>query len=112
MVAKYILATDPRGQPVEFWKERWEWITKKHPDLVKYKVDETYLKKAIEQPSEGCIYSSLKYLDRDLYYTRFNNFLQIRVVIKFENDIGEILTAHFLKDRPSGEVIKWMKGKK
>jgi len=112
MVAKYVLATDPRGLPVEFWDERWDWITLKHPDLLKQKVTIAHLRKAIEDPSDGCIYNSATYENRDLYYTQFNKIFQIRVVVKFANGIGEILSAHFKTERPSGETIKWMRGKR
>lgn len=108
---KYILATDPRGMPVEFWEERWLWITKKHPDLEPYGVTSEHLKKAIEKPADGCIFSSKKYVDCSLYYLRIDRVFQIRVVVKFENNFGEILTAHFLKERSGGERIEWMEGK-
>lgn len=107
----YILATDPRGMPVDFSDNRWDWITTKHPDLLTNKITPLHLKKAIEKPAEGCIFSSKKYAGCCLYYTRISQFLQIRVVVKFENDIGEITTAHFLKERSSGELLEWMEGK-
>lgn len=113
MVETYILATDPRGLQVEFWKERWEWITLKHPDLLTKNITPEHLKKAIEKPAEGCIFSSndKRYKDCCLYYLRISQNLQIRVVVKFDNNKGEIPTAHFLKDRSSGENIIWMIGK-
>ena len=112
MGLSYILANDPRGLPVEFSDSRWNWIVSKHPDLLEYHVTEAHLKAAIENPSDGCIYeSNKKYQDCNLYYTKYSSALQIRVVVRYVAGIGEILTAHFLKERSSGESLVWMKGK-
>jgi hypothetical protein len=112
MGTSYILATDPRGMPVEFSDIRWDWITTKHPDLLTYKITALHLKRAIEKPADGCIFSSKNYDRCSLYYIRISAQLQMRVVVKFENNIGEILTAHFLKERSSGEAMEWMEGQK
>ena len=111
MEEKYILAYDPRGLPVEFWEERWNWIKLKHADLEPAGVTENHLKNAIENPADGCIYSSKKYDECDIYYLRFSNYIQIQVVIRYIDNIGEIVTAHFRKKRSKGEEIRWMKGK-
>ena len=110
MTSSYNLATDPRGLPVEFWNSRWEWLISKHPDLLQYNVTESHLQAAIENPADGCIYASKKYPDCELYYTRFLKNLQIKVVVKFTLGVGEILTAHFVKERSSGETLVWMRG--
>jgi hypothetical protein len=109
MGTAYILATDPRGLPIEFWDARWEWITLKHPDLPRYNVTEHHLQAALENPEGDCIYASKKYPDCELYYTRFSDTLQIRVVVKFILGVGEILTAHFVREH-AGETPVWVKG--
>ncbi|HUI87523.1 MAG TPA: hypothetical protein VLX61_02235, partial [Anaerolineales bacterium] len=88
---KHVLATDPRGLPVEFWDERWDWIKEKHADLEPAGVTEEHFKNAIEKPAEDCIFDSKKYPDCDLYYMRFNKYLQIRVVVRYIDNIGEIV---------------------
>ena len=109
MANKHILATDPRGLPVEMWDERWEQLIRKHPDLLASGVTEGHLADAIEHPLGDTIYWSNDYRDSELYYAKFSKTLMIRVVAKYVGGAGEVLTAHFVK-RISGNVkVRWTK---
>ena len=110
MGSKDIFATDPRGRPVELWDIQWDHVVAKHPDVFEYGATRRHFKKAIEEPADGCIYESHKYADCDIYYVRLSKYFEVQVVVRFENEIGEIKTAHLVKERPKGETIRWMKG--
>jgi len=108
MAEKYILAVDARGYQVELWEERWLRLLRKHPDLVTYKVTESQVKRAIESPVHGCIYSSHVYPeDCCIYYHQFWKKLELVVVVKYTEQKGEIVTLHFCSRRPDGEKVIW-----
>ena len=107
----YILAVDPRGYNVEMWPAKWEHLSNKHPDLIKYGITEDDLKYTIEQPIHGLIYQSKSYPENCcLYYSRNRKtykHAELLVVVKFVLNIGEIVTFHFCGKRAPGEVIIW-----
>lgn len=108
MSDKYVLAIDVREYRVELWKERWNHLVRKHPDLIKYEITPDDLKEAIENPRHGCIYSSHVFPeDCAIYYIRYNKRLELVVVVRYANDVGEIVSAHFCSKRPEGEVMIW-----
>jgi len=108
---KYIIATDPRGLPVEMWDERWEWICLKHQELVKRGVTQGHLADAIENPENGTIYWSNDYRDSDLYFKRFSRKLMLRVAVKYVAGAGEVPTVHFVRRISKNNKIRWMKDK-
>jgi len=110
MGSSYVLATDPRGYPVDFSDTRWAYIVSKHEDLLTFGITEEDLKKAIEHPLDNCIYqNNNKYPGCCLYYHPVRGDLFIRVVVKYQNNIGEIPTAHLYgRSKVRGKIL-WRK---
>jgi hypothetical protein len=109
-MGKDILATDPRGFRVEFWEARWQYLIKKHPDLIIHHITPEHLGQAIKRPKDGCIYSSHRYpANCAIYYIRYSEKLDLVVVVKYIDDVGEIVTTHLCGNRPDGERLIWPK---
>jgi len=97
-------ATDPRGKKVICSSGCWdEHILSKRPSMSGWIKK---LPKAIEEPD--AIFKDADFEDREVYYLLAKrNYL--KVVVRFQGDQGEVITA-FLTDSPKpGETLLWVK---
>jgi len=107
-----IFAKDPRGYQVGLSEKSWEHISTDHPDLDKNGIKRNNLKSAINNPLDGCIYESNKFVNSDLYYTQIGDYKILRVVVRYFDDVGEIVTAYFCHVDSYRGNIKWQRPKK
>lgn len=103
-MSNIIDATDPRGRRVVCSKACWHGhILIKHPFMFSWL---KRLHKAIEEPI--AIFKDSDFGDREVYY-HLTKKKYVKVVVRFEGDKGEVVTA-FLTDSPKpGETLLWVK---
>lgn len=98
-------AVDPRGYTVVCTEECWKWhILSRHYNMMG---EEEAVQKAIEDPSLP-IFQDVDYEDRNVYYRRTDRktLRYLRVIVKFEDELGEVITAFFVdKPKPGERMI-------
>jgi len=107
----YFSTKDPRGFIISCSVECWNNHLNSHPEIEGY---ENEAKKAIEDPSYGCIFLSKHKPsnhdpDRYIYYRKIKGrAAEIRVVVQFDdNNVGTVHSVCFASNRPKGELLIW-----
>lgn len=106
-MANYILATDSRGYKVETNDIKFDYILSKHEESAD-EITENLVKEAIENPDNGEIRKSMRHDDCHIYYKKVKGKkAELKVVVRYDGDFGELQTFHFQSNRPSNEVLIW-----
>ena len=102
------VVTDPRGRRIVCTQGRWHGhIILKHPFLIGWRKK---LPKAIEEPD--VILKDADFVDREVYYFLTHSLMRkkyIKVVVRFNNNDGEVVTVFFADKPKTGEILLWPK---
>ncbi len=102
-MANVFEATDPRGRRVTCTDETWDnHILTGHPIMEGQEGD---VQAAIQKPTIG-IFRDAHFEDREVYYL-LKRRTYVKVVVRFDGDVGTVITA-FETDSPKrGERMIW-----
>ena len=108
---KGIEVTDPRGRTIRCPGEYWEGhVLGHHPDLAGY---EQQVRQALEFPIDDCIFADKTFQNREVYYGRLRNRLEIKVVVEFDaSGEGTMKSASPSSKRVKGERLVWSSRKR
>lgn len=99
-------ATDPRGWRVICTEKQWtEHVLAFHEEQMEG--CEAEVKKTIESPMYGIIYSDKEDLSRCIYYSRRSTTTYLKVVVAYDQQAGFLITAFPIHEMKSGEFPIW-----